>query len=203
MAKKLVLIRHASTGDGFRGRFIGSTDVPLSAEGTRQATRLTSVLKDMKQSTCLSSPMQRTLETIRNAAVPLGMKFELDPDLREIDFGEFEGMTFEEINSHYPEHVSTWTGLDRDFAFPHGEDITSFLERIRRAGSRMASLESETVIAFTHGGVIRALICYFLRLEPSHYVLFDVDHASATTIRLFGESGILSCLNDTCHLRGI
>jgi broad specificity phosphatase PhoE len=147
--------------------------------------------------------MQRALETARNAVLPLGLQFDIDPDLREIDFGTFEGLTFDEINSRYPEQVSIWTGLDRKFAFPQGEGVACFLERIQKVGSRLASLENDTVIVFTHGGVIRALICYFLGLEPIHYVLFDVDHASVTTIRLFGESGVLSCLNDTCHLRGI
>jgi broad specificity phosphatase PhoE len=194
MAKKLVLIRHASIGEAFQGRFIGSTDVPLSVEGSRQASRLADVLQKMSQGACISSPMQRTLETARSAAIPLGLQFDIDPDLREIDFGLFEGLTFEEIDLRYPEQVSVWTGLEPNFVF---------LERIHRVGSRMASCEDETVIAFTHGGVIRALICYFLGLDPSHYVLFDVDHASITTIRLFGESGVLAGLNDTSHLRGI
>jgi len=202
MANKLVLIRHGTTGEGFHGRFVGSTDVPLSREGCSQAARLSYIIQDMGQCTYISSPMKRAVETVR-IALRTSIHFDLDPDLREIDFGAFEGLSFEEINSRYPKQVNGWTGLDRDFVFPKGESITDFLVRIRRVGNRMASFETETVVVFTHGGVIRALICYFLGLKPSRYVLFDVDHASVTTIRLFGKKGILAGLNNTSHLRDI
>ncbi len=92
--------------------------------------------------------------------------------------------------------------LTAHFTFPGGEGITDFLQRIERVGKRIASHESETVIVFAHGGVIRALICFFLGLEPAHYILFEIDNASVTTVRLFGNNGVLAGLNDTCHVRG-
>jgi broad specificity phosphatase PhoE len=202
MAGNLILIRHAFTGEDFQGRFIGSTDIPLSEVGIRQAAALTTVLRNVAGAVCLSSPMQRVRETAQIAAEPLGLPVMIEPDLREIDFGSFEGLTFSEIRLRFPDQLHGWTGLERTFRFPGGESIAAFLERIERIGKKMASLGSETVTVFAHGGVIRALICFFLGLEPSHYVLFEIDHASVSTVRLFGDNGVLTCLNDTCHVRG-
>jgi broad specificity phosphatase PhoE len=203
MAGDLLLVRHGCIGEDYRGRFIGSTDLPLSRTGIRQAEALRPLFRSLNGATCLSSPMRRVRETVEAVAGPSGLQVEVDPDLREIDFGAFEGLAFDEIRSRFPDQVHGWAGLDRSFTFPGGEGIPGFLERIERIGKRIASLESETVAVFAHGGVIRALICHFLGLEPVHYVLFDVDHASVSTIRLFGNRGILACLNDTSHIRGI
>jgi len=203
MARILLLIRHGCIGEDYQGRFIGSTDIPLSEKGFRQAEALQHLCMGLTGAACLSSPMRRVLETVNTATVFSGLQVAIDPDLREIDFGTFEGMTFSDIRSLHADQVHGWAGLDRSFIFPGGEGISDFLGRIERTGKRIAAMERDTVVVFAHGGVIRALICYFLGLEPVHYVLFEVDHGSITTIRLFGDSGILSCLNDTCHMRGI
>lgn len=203
MARNVLLIRHGCIGEDYRGRFIGSTDLSLSESGLRQAEALQPMFRKLVRPACIASPMKRAMETVMTASVPSGLQVEVDHDLREIDFGAFEGLSFDEIRSQYPDEVHGWAGLDRSFTFPGGEGMSGFLDRIARAGSRIASQESDTVAVFAHGGVIRALICRFLGLEPVHYMLFEIDYASVTTVRLFGDRGILTGLNDTCHLRRI
>lgn len=195
MCTDLICIRHGEISDKFRGVFVGKTDIPLSPVGKRQARRLRELLRPHPGTTFLSSPLQRCLETAQIAAEPFGIAVEIEEGLREIDFGLWEGLSFEEIAAASADAVADWASFDRDFAFPEGERIGCFLDRIARIGGRLSSLDAESAVVFTHGGVIRALICHYLNLSPSNYLLFEVRLASATTIRLFEGGGILTGLN--------
>jgi broad specificity phosphatase PhoE len=141
--------------------------------------------------------MKRTLETSRLAGIEMPV---VEPELREIDFGLWETMSFEQIRSSSPELVEEWAQYVPNFSFPGGEGIAEFVSRVQNVGDRLAACAGETVLAFTHGGVIRALICHFLGLSPRNYVLFDVKPCSMTTINLFDGKGVLAGLNDICHL---
>ncbi|HBB17049.1 MAG TPA: histidine phosphatase family protein, partial [Syntrophus sp. (in: bacteria)] len=80
--------------------------------------------------------------------------------------------------------------------------LRDFGKRIGAVAGRIAADPAETVVAFTHGGVIRYLICRFLGLEDRHYLLFDIQPGSLTEISVEGGKGVLTRLNDRCHLEG-
>jgi broad specificity phosphatase PhoE len=128
--------------------------------------------------------------------------FESDANLREIDFGRWEGMSFAEIAAADPAAVDRWAALEDAFAFPEGEGIANFRERIGAAAERIIIEPAGTVVLFTHGGVIRFLICHFLGLPDRHHLLFDVRPASISEIRIDGGKGVLTLLNDRHHLEG-
>ncbi len=201
MAGKVILIRHGDTGSAYRGRFIGSTDVPLAPEGRLQAARLAVPLKREAAVKYLASPARRTMETARTALAWCTLTPESDPDLREIAFGVWEGKTFAEISASDPHVVDAWAAYQPDFTFPGGEGIAAFVKRIAAAGGRIAADPAETVAVFTHAGVIQALICYYLGLDNRHYLFFDVKPASITTLALHANGrGVLTGFNDLCHL---
>ena len=200
MAERLILIRHGDLGERFRGRYIGRTDAPLSAEGRRQAEALAGPLARLPDGASLVvSPLRRTCET---AGIALGRDahFTVDPDLREIDFGRWEGMSFAEILADDPTAVDRWAALAEDFTFPEGESIGNFRRRIGKAAGRIAADPAGTVVAVTHGGVIRFLICHFLGLPDRAHLLFDVQPASLSEIRIDGGRGVLTLLNGRRHL---
>ena len=82
--------------------------------------------------------------------------------------------------------------FEPDFAFPGGESLADFFDRVRRAADRLAADETETVLAVTHSGVIKAMLCRLLGLEPRQYVAFEIAPASLTVVRLFEGKGVLS-----------
>lgn len=194
MARILLLIRHAQTEAQGAGRLIGSTDVHLGERGKTQAKALAPVLSRMLPESCLCSPLSRARETAAIAVSGLALEIEIDPDLREVDFGRWEGLSFEEVSALDPQGAERWAVWDRDFAFPGGEAMESFQERVRRAADRLISTPRQVVLAVTHGGVIRFAICHLLGLTPQQYVLFDVKPASMTVIQLHGRKGVLSGL---------
>jgi alpha-ribazole phosphatase len=201
MVQRLVLIRHGDSGDRYRGRYIGRTDAPLSAEGRRQAAALAGPVARLNGAHFLASPLRRTRETAEIALGAQG-RFEIDDNLREIDFGRWEGMSFAEIAAADPAAVDRWALLEDAFAFPEGEGIRAFRERIGAVAGRIAAVPAPTVVLFAHGGVIRFLICHFLGLPDRHHLLFGVRPASISEIRFDGGGGVLIRLNDRHHLEG-
>jgi broad specificity phosphatase PhoE len=192
MATRLLLLRHARIAAQYAGRMVGATDLPLDPAGEIEARLLAERLARWAPQACYCSPMQRCRQTAA-AAVP-DLPAEVDANLREIDFGEWETRTFAEAVEDDPSLVDRWAALSPDFAFPGGESVAGFLHRVRSAGQRLAAAAPRTVLAVTHGGVVRAMICQLLGLEPRQYVAFDVPYAALAVIDLFDGKGVLAAL---------
>ena len=190
----LLLARHGTCGTT---DLIGTTDAPLTDEGRKQAAALADVVASRKPARCFCSPLRRCLETASLALAGTQLRPEIDDDLREVDFGRWEGRSFEEIARTDPEAVNRLARFDRDFAFPGGESLREFLKRVRRATRRMSGCGEGPVLAFTHGGVIGAAICQVLGLHPRKYLLFPVEYASLARLQVFGNRGVLVGLNET------
>jgi broad specificity phosphatase PhoE len=200
--RTIALLRHAETAAQYSGCLIGSTDLPLAPEGRWKASLLAPRLAGERPSRLYCSPSLRARETAESVGEALGMAPVIDLDLREIDFGRWEGMTFDTIRASDPDAVARWARLEPDFAFPGGESVEVFLARIRRVAKRLAECEGPSVLAVTHGGVIRAMICHLLGLSPRRYVLFDIRPASLTKIAVYDGGGVLAGLSDPCLAGG-
>jgi broad specificity phosphatase PhoE len=190
VAARLVLVRHAHPATGSPGRLIGSTDLLLDEQGEAQARGLADRLARLEPECCFSSPLARCRQTAATIAGPLPVR--LDPDLREIDFGRWENRTFADVAAAEPDLVARWAEYDPGFAFPGGESLEGFQARVSRVAGRLAGDPAGTVLVVSHAGTIRALVCHYLGLRPSQYVLFDVGYASITLIRLFDGRGVLA-----------
>lgn len=197
--KQLLLIRHCEAHHAL-GRYIGRTDSSLTRSGVLHAGKLAKRLKPLQRAFVLSSPSRRALETARLAMEGTRLSMEQDTDLREIDFGRWEGMNFSEIAAGDPEWVKQWVLGRMDFCFPGGECLQAFWDRVRRAGHRMCQRPEETVVVITHGGVIRFLLCHFLGLDPRSHLMFEVSPGSITRLHLHDAHAVLSGLNDRCHV---
>ncbi len=191
MSRKLILLRHGQTG--FSGQYIGAKDVPLSANGFHQIARLQPLLKNQQIDCIMSSPMLRCRESTEILFADHPVQY--DDDLREIDFGRWEGLSFQEIAASDPDLVDKWAVWNPDFCFPEGECIAHFLKRVHRAGSRIQESSNENIILIAHGGVIRALLCYLLNLKPENYLLFQVGKGKYSTLELFSEGAVLTGFN--------
>lgn len=198
MARRLILIRHGQVEERFEGRFVGSTDAALSPAGLRQAEQLAPWLEQQQPGACYSSPLRRCGETARAASAGLSLQPEIDRDLREVDFGEWEGLSFSDIAGRDAAAVDRWARFEPGFRFPGGESIADFTSRIGAAADRMAASSAETVVAFTHGGVIRFMLCALLRLDPRSYAAFEVKPAGVVELALFAGGALLQSLGTVC-----
>jgi len=196
MAKKMLLARHASTGTRNFGRFIGSSDIPLGENAAEEIARLASVIAEYRPTATFCSPMQRAVRTADMLAerTMIGA-IHVTEDLREVDFGRWEGLSFDEIAENDSELVKRWSIWSPEFTFPDGEAIADFLGRTGSNAEKLASCPEETILVVAHGGVVRAMLCHLLGLPTKHYLLFDVKPARLATLDLFPEGGVLTGLN--------
>lgn len=195
MATRLLFARHGETAVTAKGQFIGITDLPLSTVGREQAKTLARTLQGHSLGKIFVSPLHRCRETAAIATAAIQLPLEYLDDLREIDFGTWEGMTFPEIAAHDPELVNRWASWSLDFSFPGGEAIGHFLARIHGVADQLRACPEEVVLVIAHGGVIRALLCHLLNLPPQNYLLFEVQPARLTVVDLYNEGGVLVGLN--------
>lgn len=189
----IFLVRHARPLAA-EGGFLGSSDVALGDQGQAQARALATWLRGRHTvKTLLCSPLARARQTAESIAAALGMEPQYEEDLREIDFGAWEGLSFAQAEQRDPALVCRWLDDEAGFVFPGGEAIAAFHTRIARIAERLHNLDAP--LAVCHGGVIRALLCRWLALPHSARLAFHPDHAALTVIRWHGETGVLQGFN--------
>ena len=192
MTRRLLLVRHGRIAPGLVGRFIGATDAALDVSGEQQARSLAHRVQRLQPERCFCSPLTRCRQTAL-AVVP-HQSLQFDDRLREIDFGQWEKRAWEEVVRDDPESAARWTAFAPDFAFPGGERLDQFIERVRAAAEGLCRNEAETVLAVTHGGVIRVMLCLLLGLELQKHVVFDVGYASLAVIDVLDRGNRLRTL---------
>ena len=172
----LTLVRHGDTEWSLSGRHTGWTDIPLVESGRRQAKLLGGRLAGRSFSLVLSSPLSRALETCRLAG--LGDAVTVDPDLREWNYGDLEGLTSDEIRRSMP-GWTIWSG-----PVPGGETADEVGQRADRVIERVMPVDGDVAI-FAHGHLLRVLAARWLDLPADHGALFEL--ATATLSRLGWE----------------
>ena len=197
MARQLLLVRHACIAPELGGRYIGSTDCDLGPEASGQVQALSAFLRTRPPATCFFSPLLRARRTAEMLCAGLGIDSRVDADLREVDFGDWEGLTFDQIACGWQEEVEAWARFSPEFTFPGGERVGDFLSRIHRVAKRLANDPAEVVLAVAHGGVVKSLICHYLGVEARQYLLFRVPYATCGVIELHDVRGVLSGLGLT------
>ncbi|MDA8136869.1 MAG: histidine phosphatase family protein [Desulfobacteraceae bacterium] len=156
---RLGLIRHARTPWNQEKRIQGSTDIPLSPEGQEEAARWGEVLTSEPFDAILSSPLTRARETALILSDRMGIPLCVDMDLREQDFGDWEGQRITEIREKDPRAVEFQESRGWEFRPPGGESRIRVLERVTKAFERAAkTFENQYILVVTHQSVIKILI---------------------------------------------
>jgi len=149
----VVLVRHGETEGESSIRYHGANDVALSDEGRAQVRAAARRIGDVAFDLHLASSLSRAAESAR--IIRPGHDIELDDDLREIDFGRWEGLTREEIRTIDPELEEAWRREKSGFDFPEGETRAAFRARVDRALARAFARDVERLLVVAHRGVVR------------------------------------------------
>ena len=202
----VVLLRHGDTRLTPERRFsgVGSADPGLSAAGREQARQAagSALLRGRAFTEVLTSPMTRCQETAQIIGAALGVSVIIDRDLREMDFGVWEEMTFDEVQERYPEDLLRWK-QSADVA-PTGstETFAAVVDRMRAAAERFASrYAGASVVAVTHVTPVKALVADALGAPPSALFRMELSSACFSRITYTGGEACVRLLNDTSHLR--
>jgi alpha-ribazole phosphatase len=190
------LIRHGEPAGDVSHRCYGSLDVGLSDHGAAQMKQVAEYLKNEPIAAIYSSPLSRALESARLIAADPSRPIEISKDLREIDFGDFEGLPFDEIAIRFPDLYRQWMETPTEVRFPHGE---SFLELHGRAIQAFEKIRREhagqTVAIVSHGGVNRVLIAWALSMPDNSIFRLAQDHAAINLLSFVNGIPSLQLLN--------
>lgn len=188
---RLILVRHGETEEAARGRCVGRLDVGLSERGRLQADALAHRFRAAGLTAVYASTSRRALDTARPTAETCGLALEPIEELCEVSFGALEGLTFDEVASRFPEVWQDWMERPAAVRFPGGESLADVQARVRRARDSLRTRHAgETVVAFAHGGPIRALLGDALGLSDQDLFGLAVPQGSAVALEwLPGSEG--------------
>lgn len=193
MGTRLYLVRHGETEWNVTGRFQGHSDIPLSTEGKNQAEKLSHLIKRSKVNSIYASDLSRAVETaeIIINKYPSKLNINITPDLREINFGLWEGLTIDEIKAKYHSELMEWWDNPSKVAVPGGELLSDVVCRVINSVQHIANMHpDENVLIVSHGGVIRSIICTVMGMDINRYWQLHLDNCSLSIIHL--PEGILS-----------
>jgi 2,3-bisphosphoglycerate-dependent phosphoglycerate mutase len=204
-ATRIIAIRHGETAWNAETRLQGHLDIPLNSRGRWQATRAAHALADENIAAIYASDLLRAKETAqaiaalppRSAPAPL----HLDPGLRERGFGIFEGRTYAEIETVWPEMAERWRVREPDFAPEGGETLVQVRERVARTVNTLASQHlGEQIVLVAHGGVMDALYRLATQQAINAPRTWELGNASINRLLWTPEALTLVGWSDTQHL---
>jgi broad specificity phosphatase PhoE len=173
MSRELWLARHGETEWSRSGAHTGRTDISLTQAGEQNAVALGRLIGERKFALVLTSPLERARETCRLAGY--GDRAQIDANLKEWDYGDYEGRTTADIQTEVP-GWSLWTA-----GVPHGETIDQVAARAEAVIARAGQAEGD-VLLFAHGHILRILTARWLSLTPDAGRLFALGTASLGTL---------------------
>lgn len=195
---RLVLVRHAETEESARGRCYGSLDVGLSFSGRAQSQDLGHRLGELDVAVVVASPRRRAVETASVVAERHGIAVRLDPRLAELDFGELEGRTYDEIAASLPDLYEAWMTRPTEVRFPGGECYSELEERaLACVSSLLGEFDGRTVVAVTHGGIVRAVLRDVLGMPRELVFRISVAPGSLSIVEWLDGQPVVRCVNES------
>ncbi|MBI2228765.1 MAG: histidine phosphatase family protein [Deltaproteobacteria bacterium] len=187
---QIVLVRHGATDWNLQGRCQGVTDRELSEVGVRQAEQLAALLRDESIEAVYSSALRRARQTAELISQPHNLPVMIEENIRELDHGALEGLTFNEIKQSYSEFLTRWRTEPAEIQVPGGERLIDVAERawvgINRITGRHPTAES--IVVVSHNFPILGIVCRVTGTHLNNYRSFHLDPCSITRLHRNGAN---------------
>ena len=186
---QIVLVRHGATDWNLQGRCQGSTDRDLSEVGIRQAEPLAMLLSNEEIHAIYSSNLRRARQTAERISQTLSLSVRIEDNVRELDHGELEGLTFNEIKSAHAEFLARWRSIPAEIRVPGGERLADVAERAWNGLTRIVRChqEAESIVVVSHNFPILGIVCRVTGTHLNDYRTFHIDPCSLTRLRYEGN----------------
>jgi broad specificity phosphatase PhoE len=201
MSLRLFVVRHGETEYSRGRRFTGWRDVPLSEAGRRQCEAVAQALAGCGASAVYASALERSRASAEVIAKPHRLELRIDDRFREMGFGDWEGLTRDEVAARFPGEFRTWREAPERLARPGGETLGAVAERV--AGG-LAALRAEhagaTVVLVTHAVVARLFVLAALGLGPGRLWTVDATPAGISELEYRDDWVTVHRMNTVTHL---
>jgi len=200
-ATRLIAVRHGETAWNVDTRIQGQLDIGLNATGIWQAQRAGSALADEPIGVVYASDLSRAWQTAEEIARPHGLAVQPEPRLRERAFGNFEGLSFAEIEATLPVQARLWRERDPEFEPEGGESLLMFRDRVTGVAAELAARHpGELVVLVAHGGVMDVLYRAATRQELQAPRTWQLGNAAINRLLWTPEGFSLVGWSDIAHL---
>lgn len=199
---KLLLVRHGETEWNKLGKFQGHCDIGLNARGLDQARETAQTVVAWQHRAVYSSPLCRTMRVAEEISRAGGQPVVPVAGLMELDLGDVEGVTGEEMRAGWPEIYAAWRKNPGSVVMPNGESLAQLQARAWKA---VASLEKvhagdDALVVVSHNFAIRAIIAKLLGMPLSNFHRMSLSLASICEVECDQRGRRLVSYNSTCHL---
>lgn len=186
---EIVLVRHGATDWNLQGRCQGSTDRDLSEVGTRQAEQISALLSREAIDAIYSSGLRRARRTAELISQPHNLPVLIEHEVRELDHGDLEGLTFNEIKNNYAEFLVRWRSVPAEIRVPGGEGLADVAARAWNGLGQIIErhADAQRVVVVSHNFPILGIVCRVTGTHLNDYRNFHLDPCSVT--RLSYEAG--------------
>jgi len=199
---KVIFIRHGQTSWNKDKKYQGHSDISLNENGLRQAELVGKRLAEEKINAIYSSDLQRACQTAEMIAQHHALPIIRKQELREINFGMWEGLTYQEIMETWPEILRTMYSQPSETCPPQGESFNKVRQRVIRALQQcIAKHQNETIVVVSHGGTMRVILCAALGIDLDKMWFIRQDSTAINIIQYFEHQVVVSLVNDTCHIK--
>jgi alpha-ribazole phosphatase len=190
MPCRVILVRHGETSWNEEGRYLGQADPGLNEKGKTQAQAVAELLSQEEIELVFSSDLLRAVETSRVIAGVHNVTVKIIPSLREIDFGEWEGLNFEDIQTRYPSLLPKWLKNPFGVRIPGGETADEVRCRVKEAWNYITLIAAgeKAAVIVAHGGPLRILLCQLTGIDPTRLWDFKLEHGEAIVLSNNGST---------------
>lgn len=204
---KIIFVRHGETEWNVLGRYQGQADISLSSKGFQQARLLADNFPFSKIDTIYSSDLVRAFQTAEILKEKFRCPLITDKNLREIDFGVFEGLTYAEISLRWQKETENFFNRPDILHIPEGE---SFLDVKKRGMETFAQIvkneenlcqDKRTIVIVSHGGILRTILATILHIPLRYLWSIRQDNTAISIVSSYENYYSLELLNSTVHLQ--
>jgi probable phosphoglycerate mutase len=201
---RVLLLRHAETDWNRERRFQGRRDIPLSATGREQAESAARLLAATPLAAVWSSPLSRARETATLIAAPHRLAVQVEEALTEMDFGEWVGLTRDEVKARFPDALSAWAETPQAARWPGAETLDQVRARALAGLERLrAAHQGQTICLVSHGITSRVLILEALGLGPDRLWSLQISSTGISELEFRDDWTTLHRMNSLVHLADI
>ena len=198
---KLILVRHALTVDNQKSRLSGHIDSSISEEGKEQTDKITNYLKDFDIDKIYTTTSSRTKDTVKQLSELKSIEIIEKESLKEISFGDFEGLTFDEIKDKYPKEFQDMIEKGYEYKYPNGESLIDSYNRVCiELDNIISNNDNRTILICSHGGTIRNIITYLISNSYKYHWNFKIDNGSVTILEVQDGFTVITAMNNTSFI---
>ncbi len=200
---EIILVRHGATEWNVAEVFRGQIDIDLSETGVRQAELLAAYLSTSAIEAIYSSPLKRALKTAEIIANHHKLKANVEPDLIDFNFGQWQGLSHQEVKEKYGDLYARWIAHPEKVRMPGGETLDDVRKRVILVRNKVIENHRGTIVIVGHRVVNKVMVCALLGLDNRHFWKIRQDTCGISIFAYQNEQFILTRHNDTSFLKSI